>query len=480
MKKQNSKNSSGEKSILTFWGGVGSVTGANFMLKRRGKNILVDCGMLQGVPGSGDINREAFPYEPSSADMLFVTHAHIDHIGKIPKLVKDGFRGIIYSTKETKEISVFMFEDALKISSHPDVNHADGGLPAGQPSSQPNNHHEPLYEKKDVELALSLWKTVSYHEKFECAPGLSAELLDAGHILGSAMIRFSNGTKNIVFTGDSGNSPAPIIKDTEVVTGANYLVIDSVYGDRNHESKDERDKHFEQIVREAIEKKGTLVVPTFSLDRTQIILYELNNLIEDGKIPSVPVFLDSPLGIKLTAVYKNSSQYFNSAVQNEIREGDDIFNFPKLRTSYTRLDSQMIEKTNGPKIIIAGSGMSSGGRVMGHEMTYLPDPNSTILLTGYQALGTLGRTLQDNPREVEINGTKIPVRARIEMISGYSAHKDSAGLIDFVEKTAETLEQVFVVMGEPKASLFLTQRLRDYLDVPALYPERGKDYEIDL
>lgn len=465
------------KSILTFWGGVGSVTGANFMLKTHGKNILVDCGMLQGVPGSGDKNREAFPYEPSSADMLFVTHAHIDHIGKIPKLVKDGFRGVIYSTKETKEISVFMFEDALKVSSHPDAR-PDG--------SQSNGSHEPLYGKQDVELALSIWKTVQYHEKFECAPGLTAELLDAGHILGSAMIRFSSegkdgkSGKNIVFTGDSGNSPAPIIKDTEVVTGANYLVIDSVYGDRNHEPKDERDKHFEQIVREAIEKKGTLVAPTFSLDRTQIILYELNNLIESGKIPSVPVFLDSPLGIKLTAVYKNSSQYFNQAVQNEIREGDDIFNFPKLHTSYTPTDSQMIEKTNGPKIIIAGSGMSSGGRVMRHEMTYLPDPNSTILLTGYQALGTLGRTLQDNPREVEINGTKIPVRARIEMISGYSAHKDSAGLIDFVEKTADTLEQVFVVMGEPKASLFLTQRLRDYLDVPALYPERGKEYIIDL
>ena len=461
---------------LTFWGGVGTVTGANFLLKRNGVNILVDCGLLQGVSGSGEKNHEQFPYDPASIDFLFITHAHIDHIGKVPKLVKDGFRGTIYSTRETKEISVFMFDDAIKLLRH-----------AGESSSISANNtpHLPLYEKTDVDLALSLWKEIPYHEKREFTPGLSVELLDAGHILGSAMIKILNKgvegkSKNIVFTGDLGNSPAPIIKDTEFITDANYLVVDSVYGDRNHESKDERDKHFEKIVRESIEKKGTLVIPAFSLDRTQILLYELNNLIEEGKIPSVPVFLDSPLGIKLTAVYKNSSKFFNSTVQQEIREGDDIFDFPKLKTAFTFENSMMIEKTNGPKIVIAGSGMSNGGRVTRHEMTYLPDPNSTILLTGYQSIGTMGRMLQEGAPEVEINGTKVPVRARIEMISGYSAHKDSDSIVDFVERTRDSLEQVFVVMGEPKSSLFLTQRLRDYLDVPAMYPERGKEYVIEL
>lgn len=467
--------SGGEKTTVTFWGGVGSVTGANFILKKGDIQIMVDCGLLQGVPGSGGKNHEDFPYDPASVDFLFLTHAHIDHIGRVPKLVKDGFRGTIYSTRETKEISVFMFEDALKLSKHV----ADDGPP-----------RDPLYEKVHVDQALSQWKEIPYHEKREFTPGLFVELFDAGHILGSSMFKISTPSKsieaknvpskNIVFTGDLGNSPAPIIKDTEFVTDANYLVVDSVYGDRNHESKEDRDKNFERIVREAIERKGTLVVPAFSLDRTQILLYELNNLIEEGKIPSVPVFLDSPLGIKLTAIYKNSSKFFNQTVQQEIREGDDIFNFPKLKTAFTFENSMMIDETRGPKIIIAGSGMSNGGRVTRHEMAYLPDPDSTILLTGYQSVGTMGRMLQEGAKEVEINGSKVAVRARVEMISGYSAHKDSDNIINFVEHTRKSLEQVFVVMGEPKSSLFLTQRLRDYLDVPAMYPERGREYEIDL
>src|SRR3989344_1745479 len=364
-------NMTGEKSTLTFWSGVGTVTGANFMLKKGSATILVDCGLVQGELGAGDRNREPFPYNPSSVDTLFVTHAHIDHIGRVPKLIKDGFRGVIYSTRETKAIATLMFDDAMKF-----FGHADQAL------------GESLYEKIHVEQALALWKEIPYHQKFDCVLGLTAELLDAGHILGSAMVRLTGGTygsnagKNIVFTGDTGNSPAPIIKNMDTITDADYLVIDSVYGDRKHEPKDERDRHFEQIVRTAIEKKGTLVIPAFSLDRTQILLYELNNLIEEGKIPSVPVFLDSPLAIKLTVVYRDSSKYFNQGVQKEIREGDDIFNFPKLKTTFAPDRSHMIERTPSPKIIIAGSGMSAGGRVMGHEITYLPDANNTVLLTG--------------------------------------------------------------------------------------------------
>jgi metallo-beta-lactamase family protein len=252
------------------------------------------------------------------------------------------------------------------------------------------------------------------------------------------------------------------------------------FGDRNHESKDERDARFRQIVTETIQSGGTLVIPAFSIERTQVILYELNNLVEDKKIPSVPIYLDSPLGQKVTNIYAQHIKDFNLGVQKEIKGGDNIFNFPKLTITHGSRDSQEIERAESPKIVIAGSGMSSGGRVVWHELHFLPDPKSTVLLMGYQAVGTLGRRIQDKPREIEIKGQVIPVRARIEMISGYSSHKDSDGIVSMVEKTAKTVKKVFVVMGEPKSSTYLSQRLRDELEVDAIYPERGVSYKLDV
>ncbi len=254
--------------------------------------------------------------------------------------------------------------------------------------------------------------------------------------------------------------------------------MESVYGDRNHETREARETMLTDVINRTIKRGGALVIPAFSLERTQVLLYELNRLVECNLIPSVPIFVDSPLAIKVTAIYKASKNYFNDHVQEEIREGDDIFNFPRLKYSMSGQDSMAIHKTPNPKIILAGSGMSAGGRVTHHEINYLPDPRSTILLVGYQSVGTLGRKLQDGVKKVSINGQEVDVKAEIETIHGYSSHKDSDHLVEFVGSTKETLKKVFVVMGEPKASLFLTQRLRDYLGVDALYPERGKPYEL--
>jgi len=451
---------------ITFWSGVGTVTGANFLLESLHTRILVDCGLVQGTPEAYLENIKPFPYEPRSVDFLFITHAHMDHIGRVCKLVKDGFNGIIYSTKETKDLANIMFMDAIKIMSI-----KEKGLNGEE-------KEEPLYSLNDYNKAMALWRTIPYRTKTKINDEFEVYLKDAGHILGSSMFEFTYKGKKIVFTGDSGNSPAPLLKDTEEITDADYLIVDSVYGDRNHEDKDIRDEKFKKVLIETIEKKGALVIPAFSIERTQVILYKLNNLIEEKKIPSVPVFLDSPLGLKVTDVYKHSIKEFNQGVKEEISSGDNIFNFPKLNIIHGREESDNIVKTPNPKIIIAGSGMSSGGRVVGHEMNFLPDPNSTILLMGYQAIGTLGRRIQDKPREVEINGSIIPVRARIEMISGYSSHRDSDGLVELVSNTAEKVKKAFVVMGEPKSSLFLVQRLRDELEVDATYPERGISYKL--
>jgi len=452
-----------KKLEITFWGGVGAVTGANFLVKGEFSAFIVDCGLLQGVRESDQENTADFQYNLGEIDYAFITHAHMDHIGKVPKLFKDGFTGSVFSTPETKEIARVMLADALKIMEQ----------------NKRQKQETPLYEQDDLDSALSHWRTIPYHIQTEINAEFSVYLKDAGHILGSSMYEFSYGTKKIVFTGDSGNSPTPLLKDTEKITDADYVVMDSVYGDRNHEPKEERDAKFERILKEGIARGGAIVIPAFSLERTQVILYELNNLVEEKKIPSVPVFLDSPLAIKVTDIYRQTIKYFNEAVQKEIKSGDDIFAFPKLRIIKDGRESKTLIEELNPKIIIAGSGMSSGGRVIHHEMNYLPDPKSTILLMGYQAVGTLGRAIQEAPKQLIIQGVNISVRARIEMISGYSSHKDSEHLVDMIADTAETVKKIFVVMGEPKASLFLVQRLRDYLDVDALYPERGKPYLLE-
>ncbi len=452
------------ESKLTFISGVGEVTGSNFLVEGGGVKILVDCGLIQGVQFAEKENRSSFPYDPRAIDFLIVTHAHLDHIGRIPKLVKDGFRGVIYSTEVTRQIAEPMFEDALSLL----------GMEARREGVLP------LYEKKDVEDALSLWRGVSYHKEVSLKDGFSFYLKDAGHILGSAMVELRRDDKKIVFTGDLGNSPSLLLKDTEVVDDADYLVMESVYGDRNHEPKDERDRRFAEVVRETIARGGVVVIPAFSLERTQNILYSLNNLVESGQIPSVPVFLDSPLAIKVTEIYKREVGDFKKEVQEEIRGGDDIFNFPKLSFTLTNHESNAISHVKGPKIILAGSGMSAGGRVTKHEKEFLPDPKSTILLVGYQSIGTVGRSLENKVKEISIEGQEITVRAHIENIRGFSSHKDSDSLINFAAETKGRVKKIFVVMGEPKASLFLVQRLRDYADLPALYPERGVPYPLEL
>lgn len=458
---------------ITFYGGVGTVTGANFLLESLKTRILVDCGLLQGTSEAYEENKKPFPYDVKSADFLFITHAHLDHIGRVGKIVRDGFRGTIYSTPETKEIALPMLTDALKVM---EMNAKQLGLNV----SQDKVTEAPLYSLSDLDTAFQLWKTIPYHVETKIGEDFSVYLKDAGHILGSAMYEFKYDGKKIVFTGDSGNSPTPLLKDTEPITDADYLIVDSVYGDRNHEDKHIRDEKFRRIVTETIQNGGALVIPAFSIERTQVILYELNNLVEDKKIPSVPIFLDSPLGQKVTDIYAHHIADFNSGIQKEVKGGDNIFNFPKLVITHGSRDSMEIVNTANPKIVIAGSGMSSGGRVVWHELHFLPDPKSTVLLMGYQAIGTLGRRIQDKPREIEIKGQTVPVRARIEMISGYSSHKDSDGIVAMVEETKKSVKKVFVVMGEPKSSTFLSQRLRDELEVDAIYPERGVPYKLDV
>ncbi len=451
------------KLTLTCFGGVGSVTGANFMLSYGDKRILVDCGLVQGSEFAKEENRKDFEYDPASIQSLIVTHAHMDHIGRIPKLVRDGFTGTIYSTPTTKDLAQVMLIDSM-------------GVLAREAEKK---GEEPLYTETDVARAFSLWKTQPYHTEVGLGDGFSFSCKDAGHILGSAIvtIRTPEG-KNIVFTGDIGNSPAPLLRTTESITEADYVIMESVYGDRIHEERDVRERRLKQVLIESISRGGALLIPAFSIERTQTVLYEINKLIESKAIPQVPVFLDSPLAIKVTTIYKERSKDFNESVKKEIKDGDDIFDFPCFTATLQSRESREIDAVPNPKIIIAGSGMSNGGRIVRHEQKYLGDPKSTILFMGFQASDTLGRRIQEGNKQVTINNEEVTVRAHIEVITGYSGHADRDGLVSFIEPVAEKVTKVFVTMGEPKASLFLVQRLRDYLGVNAVYPEANKEYEL--
>ena len=452
-----------EKKIkLIFYGGTGSPTGSNFMITDGVTRILVDCGLFQGKRVGEDSNRKDFSYDPSAVDALFVTHAHIDHIGRIPKLVRDGFKGSIYSTPPTHDIADRMLEDTMGVLGR---EAREDKLP-------------PLYEKKDLQKAMGLWKGISYHQEITVGD-FRVRLREAGHILGSSLVEFIYNGKRIVFSGDLGNSPTPLLKDTESLKGTDYLVVESVYGDRNHEDRDTRKYVLEDIIEETIKRGGALMIPAFSLERTQELLYELNDLVEHGKIPEVPVFIDSPLAIDVTKIYKKYKDYFNKDARKIIKDGDDIFNFKGLKFTYKTEESKAIRNTPNPKIIIAGSGMSNGGRIIHHEKQYLSDPKSTLLIVGYQVPGSLGRELQDGAKSVTILDEKILVRATVKTIHGYSAHKDSDAIVNAIAEAGDTLKKVFVVLGEPKSSLFLVQRIRDYLGISAVAPESEEVIEIN-
>jgi metallo-beta-lactamase family protein len=472
---------------ITFCGGVSSVTGANFLLeinKKQGvKKLLIDCGMEQGSEKAKEYNASPFIFDPKEIDMLLVTHAHMDHIGLIPKLVKHGFRGIIYSTPETRDLCVYMLEDALKLITE-DAKH---------------KNIEPLYEAEDTRHAFELWKTIPYHKDFilfdldddhgktkkeiDKDSVVSVYLKDPGHVLGASMfeirINLNQKLRKFMFTGDLGNSPNPILKDTESIEGVDYVVMESVYGDRNHEDKGTRLQKLQSCIEDIVGRQGVLLIPSFSLEKTQEILSEMNTLFEDKIIPELPVYLDSPLASKLLPIYKKYPEDFNPETRKRLKKGDDILNFRNLHIVGSAEESKAILHSKNPKIIMAGSGMSTGGRIQHHELRYLSAHNTILLFLGFQAIGTLGREIYDGAKSVKIYDNEVKINAEIRKIDGYSGHKDSDGLQEFAATAGETLKKVFVTMGETKSALFLVQRLRDYYDINAMHPEQGESVILD-
>lgn len=436
---------------LTFYGAAGQVTGSNFLLEIGNHKILIDCGLNQGSNFSERHNFDPFPYNPKEITNVLVTHPHMDHIGLLPKLYKDGFRGKVYSTLPAKDFANLLLLDSEHIL-----------IQEAEQFKKPY-----LYGVREVEELMTHWHGVEYHQVIPIGD-VKVTFYNAGHILGSSFILVEAEGKKIIFSGDLGNSPAPIIgKREEMPEGVDYCVMEATYGDRTHEPKEMRKEILEDAIEDAVRNKGVLMIPAFAMERTQELLFDLNELAENGRIPRVPIFIDSPLAIKLTEVYKKYSQHFDKEAKLLIKKGDAIFNFPGLKMTMTAEESKAINDVPAPKVIIAGAGMSNAGRILHHERRYLSDPNSILLIVGYQADGSLGRQIIDGAKTVKMFGEVISVRCRVMVARAFSAHADQPQLLSWIKPVRMNIKKIFLVHGEIDQAKALAQKIKDELAVHA-------------
>lgn len=405
-------------------------------------------------------NHEPFAYDPSSVDAIFFTHAHTDHIGLFPKLVKDGFQGKAYATEPTADLMEVMLDDTAGLL-RMEATRCGG---------------EPLYMGDDVQPAVKMVTPVRYHQVLSVGSDVRVTFLNAGHILGSACILIEAGGKKILFTGDLGRVPSILVPTRETVRGVDVLVTESVYGNRTHGSAEASVEVMAEAIKRTVAQKGVLLIPAFSLERTQIILAAIDQMLTDGALPSVPVYMDSPLASRVTEIYTRYPEYLSDDLKARVAGGDDPFAFKNLSVTVNQEESRAIDDMPTPKVIIAGAGMSHGGRIRHHEKTYLPLPTTTLLLVGYQVAGSLGRRLRDGQKEVLMDGKKVKVRAKVEVVDGFSAHADRDDLVQFAEDVAP--KRVFVVLGETEAATFLAQRISGFLGVPVDVPREGEEYEV--
>jgi metallo-beta-lactamase family protein len=454
---------------LTFYGGASHVTGANYLLEAGGLKILVDCGMIQGSRFNDEMNYKALGYDAADCDYLFITHSHVDHMGRVPKLYHDGFRGVIYASEPTAAITAVALPDTLSrvVSDAQDM-----GMP-------------PLFDEDDLNGALSLFKPVPYRKRLKLNHLVEVVPHDSGHVLGSTTWEFfvkepDGAHKRIAFPGDIGNPPSMLLQDIDYVRGVDYTLVESAYGNRFHEKRDERRDMLHDVLVQTYERGGVLMIPSFAVERTQEILLEMDTLFEQGKLPKMPVFVDSPLAIKVTNVYGNFSHYFNESALEILKDNRGLFKFPWLTFTPTVPESKRINDVTAPKVIIAGSGMSQGGRIVHHERRYLPDARNTILFVGYQVQGSLGRRIKDGEKTVRIMGEPVHVRCHVQTIGAYSAHADQDGLILFLKNANQggSLKKAFVVQGERDAAEALAARAKKDLGVDAVVPELGESFEL--
>jgi metallo-beta-lactamase family protein len=456
---------------LQFLGATGQVTGSQYYLEADGAHLLVDCGMYQ-ERAYLDRNWEPSPVRVRELDALLLTHAHVDHCGLAPKLVQEGFRSPIIATSASADLVELVLRDAAQIqmedAAFKEKRHRKEGRQGRYPV-------KPLYTLKDVERTLPLLQPVSYDRPVRVNHHVEAVFHDAGHILGSAMIEIRvtdhGQPRRIIFTGDMGQWDTPIVRNPTVFTEADYIVMESTYGDRVHENHGTVESQLEAVIQETVAGGGKVIVPIFAIERAQELIYHLKQLIEAGRIASLPVFLDSPMAADVTEVFRRHRECFDTEAEGIVAAGGSLLKFPTLKVVRTVEESMAINRLKGPAVIMSTSGMCTAGRIKHHLAQHIGDPACTILFVGYQAQGTLGRQILDGHREVRIHGISRLVRARVEQIQGISGHADRLGLLKWLSHFKRPPRQLFITHGEQQASMSLAQQVREQMGWNVTVPE---------
>lgn len=458
------------KFALTFLGGAGTVTGSKTLVEVDGHRLLVDCGMFQGK-GLEDRNWQAPPIDPASIEAVLLTHAHADHCGWLPRLVNAGFKGPVYCTPATQELTHLILLD----SAHLQEEEAEFANKKGYSKHKPAL---PLYTVADAETAAGKLRAVPYGRLYTLFPGVAVRFHDAGHILGSAYVEIAAGGRTLLFSGDIGRHGASILRDPEPRPKADWIVCESTYGDRLHPDSPDRLVKLAEVVQETERKGGMLVIPAFAVERTQELLNDLGILMKAGKIPRLAVYVDSPMAVGATEIFRRHEECFTAEIQARFEHGDHPIDYPEVHLVRSRDESMALNSAKGPAIIISASGMAEGGRVVHHLLHHLPNGKDAIAFVGYQGAGTRGRALVEGAKSVRIFGEEIPVRATVYDLQGYSAHADQKDLIGWIRGTGAPPLHVFLNHGEPPSSLALATAVTQQLQIHPVVAGAGQRYEL--
>lgn len=459
---------------ITPWGAAGGeVTGSCYYLVTSQSRILVDCGLFQGGRHVEELNRSPIGKEAQNLDAVLVTHAHLDHVGRLPLLIKEGYLGPIFATHATIELAELILKDAAKIQMQDSERRNRHLKRSGEPPPLP------LYTSQDVEETMQRFRAIEYHSPTEVAPGITAQYFEAGHMLGSASIlvrlQDSLGSKSVVFSGDLGSRGTPILKDPESITGADWVFLESTYGDRNHRSRESTVEEFTHIIQAAVRENGKVFVPTFAIGRAQGLVHMLACLMQEGSIPHFPVFLDSPMAIEASQIYTRHPELYDDDLLDYLKGKSFASDFGMVTMTSSPEESRRINEQTGPLLVLAASGMCNAGRILHHLRNNLWKSDCHVVIVGYQGNGTLGRQLVDREKSVSIFGEKIVVRAKVHTLGGFSAHAGQSDLLNWFEPLSKGSPRVVLTHGENPQRLALAKCIESRFGLRSLLPELGEE-----